>query len=125
VCTVLIYLNTMNHLNGNGNAGGTTLFPRAMGSESKRGKSQGVRVEPVQGRALLWWNVHPDGRPDQRSIHESQAVANSDNEVLFKSNSIEMIDEKEHGPLEKWALTKWIRAAPFEMDESMAATAGF
>lgn len=38
--------------------GGATAFPRL-----------GVTVEPSKGSALFWYNMKPEGHPDQLSLH--------------------------------------------------------
>lgn len=70
VRTVLIYLN-------DGFAGGETHFPEL-----------GLTVEPRLGDAIMFDNVHPDGRPDARSRHAGLPVTRG----------------------EKWLATRWIRA---------------
>lgn len=67
--TICVYLNAVE-------AGGATEFP-----------VPGVRVDPVPGRAVIFDNLHPDGRPDPDSLHAGTPV--------------------EAG--EKWLATLWIR----------------
>lgn len=67
--TICVYLNDVE-------AGGETEFPIA-----------GVRVTPQAGRAVVFDNLHPDGRPDENSLHAGRPV--------------------ERG--EKWLATLWLR----------------
>lgn len=67
--TICVYLNAVE-------AGGATEFP-----------VPGLRVDPVPGRAVIFDNLHPDGRPDPDSLHAGTPV--------------------EAG--EKWLATLWIR----------------
>ena len=67
--TICVYLNAVD-------AGGATEFP-----------VPGLRVEPIPGRAVIFDNLHPDGRPDPDSLHAGTPV--------------------EAG--EKWLATLWIR----------------
>ncbi|MES2669728.1 MAG: 2OG-Fe(II) oxygenase [Pseudomonadota bacterium] len=67
--TICAYLNAVE-------AGGATEFP-----------VPGLRVDPIPGRAVIFDNLHPDGRPDPDSLHAGTPV--------------------EAG--EKWLATLWIR----------------
>jgi len=49
--------------------GGGTYFPK-LGSEQLRGH----RFMPIQGRLLIWWNVIPDGRQDESTLHIGEDV---------------------------------------------------
>lgn len=67
--TICVYLNDVE-------AGGETEFP-----------VPGVRVAPRAGRAVVFDNLHPDGRPDEDSLHAGLPVARG----------------------EKWLATLWLR----------------
>lgn len=67
--TICVYLNDVD-------AGGATEFPAA-----------GVRIAPRAGCAVVFDNLHPDGRPDAESLHAGLPV--------------------ERG--EKWLATLWLR----------------
>ncbi|KAJ1456729.1 hypothetical protein M885DRAFT_517159 [Pelagophyceae sp. CCMP2097] len=100
LATLLIYLSTVPAQHG-----GATIFPHA---QTPRGKVSGARVQPVEGRALLWWNTLDTGQPDLASEHRSEPM-----QFHRKKTT------------EKWALSKWIREQPFQLDEDAAAKAGF
>jgi prolyl 4-hydroxylase len=76
VMTVLIYLNTLEEGDG-----GATGFPRTR-----------VTVVPEKGKALVFWNVMPDGRLDESTYHEGLAPKNGK---------------------EKWICTKWLHEETF------------
>ena len=97
VATLLVYLATLPDKNG-----GATLFPRS------RRVGPPLRIQPVEGDAILWWNTLPNGAPDPLSRHASEAVRRGQGALV-----------------EKWALSKWLRARPLEIDEDAAAAAGF
>lgn len=67
--TVCVYLNAVER-------GGETEFP-----------VPGLRIDPVPGRAVIFDNLHPDGRPDPDSLHAGTPVVAG----------------------EKWLATLWIR----------------
>lgn len=69
VRTVIVYLNAVD-------AGGATEFP-----------VPGLRVDPLPGRAVIFDNLLPDGRPDPDSLHAGTPVVSG----------------------EKWLATLWIR----------------
>lgn len=71
--TICVYLNTVD-------AGGATAFPHAS-----------LTVAPKAGRAVIFDNLHADGRPDPDSLHAGLPV--------------------EAG--EKWLATLWIRERPY------------
>lgn len=73
VRTICVYLNAVA-------AGGATEFPVS-----------GVRVAPMPGRAVIFDNLHPDGRPDPDSLHAGTPVDAG----------------------EKWLATLWIRQRPY------------
>lgn len=61
--TLLLYLNE-------GMVGGETSFPRWL-----NGKTHDVlRVKPEVGKAILFYNVLPDGNYDERSQHAAKPV---------------------------------------------------
>jgi len=67
--TICTYLNAVE-------AGGETEFPHA-----------GITVAPAPGRAVVFDNLHPDGRPDPDSLHAGLPVTRG----------------------EKWLATLWLR----------------
>ncbi len=71
--TICVYLNAVE-------AGGATAFPQAA-----------LAIEPKAGRAVIFDNLHADGRPDPDSLHAGLPV--------------------EAG--EKWLATLWIRERPY------------
>jgi len=81
----MVYLNTPLE-------GGHTFFPRGQpaeaGDEGDEERASGLRIEPIQGRALIFWNVR-GGREDDRSLHEAQPVLRGS----------------------KWIATKWLTLA--------------
>jgi len=48
-------------------AGGETAFPKAAGG-------RGIKVHPGKGSAVLFYNILPDGNPDDLALHESIPV---------------------------------------------------
>lgn len=56
-------------------SGGETSFPRANPAP--------LRVPPVAGRALLWFNHLPDGRADPASLHVGEPVVAGEKVVLL------------------------------------------
>jgi prolyl 4-hydroxylase len=79
LATLLLYLE---------DGGGATYFPLAAGGS--------LQVPPRAGTALLFYNVLPDGNPDERSLHASLPVV-----VANNSSSDEL-------PPEKWIANLWI-----------------
>lgn len=73
VATLIMYLE-------NTEVGGETIFPRA-----------NVKVKPVKGNAVLFYNCTPDGREDPMSFHGGAPVIRG----------------------EKWIATKWLRRGVF------------
>jgi prolyl 4-hydroxylase len=61
--TLLLYLN-------DDFTGGQTVFPRAVNAHFH----DGISIEPKKGRAVLFYNVLPDGNVDDLSIHSSKPV---------------------------------------------------
>jgi prolyl 4-hydroxylase len=61
--TMIIYLNTVSD-------GGETIFPRWLNAET----DEALIVKPVAGRAILFYNLLPDGNYDERTIHASLPV---------------------------------------------------
>jgi len=60
--TMFCYLNTLQE-----DEGGCTYFP----------KCSQLRVKPKRGRAVLWCNITPDGKPDPKTIHAGESVNSS------------------------------------------------
>lgn len=75
IATMLLYLN-------DDFTGGETVFP-----------DLGLKVQPKRGDALLFRNVHPDGRMDHRMRHAGMPVQSGT----------------------KWLATRWIRAQRFSL----------
>lgn len=73
IATVIIYL-------ANTERGGGTYFPEI-----------DLRIEPIKGNALIFFNCTPDGEEDFMTLHAGEPV--------------------EKG--EKWIATKWIRSGSF------------
>ncbi len=73
VATLILYLNTVKD-------GGETIFPKI-----------GLKIAPTKGKALLFYNVTSDGRPDPMSFHGGAPVIDG----------------------EKWIITYWLREKPF------------
>lgn len=71
--TICAYLNQVEE-------GGQTEFPLV-----------GVRVQPVAGSAVVFDNLHADGRPDSATLHAGLPVASG----------------------EKWLATLWLRQRPY------------
>ncbi|XP_021343232.1 prolyl 4-hydroxylase subunit alpha-1-like [Mizuhopecten yessoensis] len=69
IATWMFYLNTVE-------AGGATVFPKL-----------NIRILPIKGSAVFWYNLLPSGEVDYRTQHASCPV-------LFGT---------------KWVTTKWIR----------------
>jgi prolyl 4-hydroxylase len=65
--TLLMYLNTVP------DGGGETRFPRA----ANRDFAEGIQIQPVQGRAVLFYNMLPDGNVDDLSQHGSNPTSSS------------------------------------------------
>jgi hypothetical protein len=63
--TLLLYLNTVPE-------GGETRFPKAVNSQF----AEGVEFKPVVGRAVLFYNMLPDGHVDDLSQHGSNPTNN-------------------------------------------------
>lgn len=61
--TLLFYLN-------DNFEGGNTVFPRAVNAQ----RHEGITVYPKQGKAVLFYNVLPDGNVDDLSQHASTPV---------------------------------------------------
>lgn len=73
--TVLVYLNTVP-------TGGGTVF-----RDLRDSQQQPLTIQPVQGTAVLFFPAFRDGRPDDRTLHQGQAVADG---------------------TEKWILQMWV-----------------
>lgn len=75
VATVILYLNTVAR-------GGETEFP-----------SINVRVHPLQGNALFWWNINRQTRQiEPLTLHQANPVLEG----------------------EKWIATKWLREGDYQ-----------
>lgn len=74
VATLVAYLNTPI-------SGGETIFPKA-----------GVKVVPIKGSAVLFYNVNKQNRPDPNSLHGGAPVLAG----------------------EKWIVTLWMREGQFQ-----------
>ncbi len=74
VATLLIYLNTPLK-------GGETIFPKAR-----------VSINPTKGKAVLFYNIDLQGRPDPNSLHGGAPVISG----------------------EKWIATLWLREHKFQ-----------
>lgn len=61
--TLLLYLN-------DDFQGGQTVFPRAVNAQYH----DGIVIEAEKGKAVLFYNVLPDGNVDDLSQHSSQPV---------------------------------------------------
>ena len=61
--TILFYLN-------DDFEGGQTVFPRALNAQFH----DGITVEPKKGKAVLFYNMLPDGNMDELSMHASKPV---------------------------------------------------
>ncbi len=69
--TIFCYLNSLRD-----EEGGCTYFP----------KCGDLRVKPQRGRAVLWCNITPDGKPDSRTIHAGEAVKSLSSESPSKTS---------------------------------------
>lgn len=108
VRTCLIYLSTVPE-----ECGGATAFPEL-----------GLRVQPVEGRALMWHNVKANGAIDPATVHAGELVIRGrgrqnprhtgpdDSAVLPRTPT------RRRAHVEKWVLSKWIRERPFTVDLS-------
>ncbi len=74
VITCLMYLNTVS-------GSGETNFPYA-----------DLRIEPKEGKAIIWHNIDEQGNIDKSTFHEAVPVGDG---------------------VEKWIATKWLRAGTF------------
>lgn len=68
--TLLMYLN-------DDMEGGETVFPRAVNAQYH----EGISIPPKKGRAVLFYNMLPDGNVDDLSIHSSQPVTTGEKYV--------------------------------------------
>lgn len=64
--TILFYLN-------DDMEGGETSFPRWLNAETKN-KGSALKVKPERGKAILFYNMLPDGNYDERSQHAALPV---------------------------------------------------
>eukprot|EP01013_Petalomonas_cantuscygni_P018180 TRINITY_DN35538_c0_g1_i1.p1 TRINITY_DN35538_c0_g1~~TRINITY_DN35538_c0_g1_i1.p1 ORF type:complete len:402 (+),score=58.94 TRINITY_DN35538_c0_g1_i1:85-1290(+) len=88
VATFFVYLT------GEGGAanGGATVFPRANGEPQPTDPTRcdvGLRVYPVAGSAVVFYDMHPDGSVDENSLHGGCPPLNDETE--------------------KWAAVIWLR----------------
>jgi prolyl 4-hydroxylase len=65
--TLLIYLN-------DDFEGGETIFPRAVNKHYQ----EGIKIQPQQGTAILFYNMLPDGNVDDLSQHGSEKVTHGE-----------------------------------------------
>jgi prolyl 4-hydroxylase len=65
--TILFYLN-------DDMEGGETTFPRWLNTET----SEALKVKPEKGKAILFYNLLPDGNYDERSQHAALPVTKGD-----------------------------------------------
>ena len=91
MATVLWYLSDVE-------GGGETVFPRAGHRPHPRGLSpeggvcdQGLKVRPEKGKAIVFYSLRPDGKPDELSLHGACPVV---------------------GAADKWAANKWVWSVP-------------
>ena len=70
--TLLFYLN-------DNFEGGQTVFPRAVNAQYH----DGITIQPEQGKAVLFYNVLPDGNVDDLSQHSSQPVTKGEKVSFF------------------------------------------
>lgn len=94
LATMLMYLSTPVE-------GGETVFPRAETKVSGEGWSEcalkGLSVKAVEGNALFFYSLKPNGEEDVQSTHGScPTLAGT-----------------------KWSATKWMHVAPYRPDEML------
>lgn len=65
--TILFYLNE-------GMTGGETAFPGWMNAETE----EALTVTPEKGKAVLFYNMLPDGNLDERSFHSARPVVSGE-----------------------------------------------
>lgn len=70
--TLILYLTSAKE----GEEGGRTTFPRAMNAEFH----DGIGIWPEAGKAVLFYNVLPDGNVDDWSVHGGEEVLNGQGE---------------------------------------------
>jgi len=66
----LLYLNDFN----DGMRGGETVFPMWRNSETE----EALKVKPEKGKAILFYNLLPDGNMDEFSLHAASPVLHGD-----------------------------------------------
>lgn len=69
--TILFYLN-------DDMEGGETSFPRWLNAET----GQALKVKPERGKAVLFYNMLPDGNYDERSQHAALPVTKGEKASL-------------------------------------------
>lgn len=106
VCTVLLYLCTLDEMNGGG-----TFFPRL-----------GLRVQPTKGCALVFFPATCDGIPDPDSLHAALPVKDLCNVANNKDN----VESKDFGQraVDKWICTIWVHQRPEEDNEPLLGMDG-
>ena len=105
IVTCLLYLSTLPF-----GAGGATWFPEA----DAAGRGRGLRIRPVEGRAIIFHNTLPDGSIDHRSVHAGEVVRRQHRD----SHAVPQQDQQARRPPppEKWLLSKWLRQRPYHVD---------
>lgn len=73
MATLLVYLNDIDD-----DAGGQTFFPKVL---------NGLKINPKKNMAVFWYNVLPNGKEDERTLHGGLPINKG----------------------EKWAVNIWIR----------------
>jgi prolyl 4-hydroxylase len=67
IITVLMYLNSLT------SAGGETYFPYT-----------NLKIEPVAGKSLIWYNVDDNGEVDPSTFHEAKPVKKGEKLIATK-----------------------------------------
>ena len=70
-CTLLLYLNE-------GMSGGETKFPRWFNGETE----EGLRITPVKGKAVLFYDHLPDGNNDDLSQHAANPISGGEKYLI-------------------------------------------
>jgi len=70
-CTLLLYLNE-------GMSGGETEFPRWFNGETE----EGLRIKPVKGKAVLFYDHLPDGNNDDLSQHAANPISGGEKYLI-------------------------------------------
>lgn len=69
--TILFYLNDVDQ-------GGETAFPLWVRSQDHENATQQLKVKPDRGKAVLFYNLLPDGNYDDRSMHAALPVTSGE-----------------------------------------------